>query len=58
MEFTPDEVARRSTETTSPDPTGPSFLTALQEQLGLRLETTKGLVKFFVVDKVSKPSAN
>lgn len=31
---------------------GPSFSTALQEQLGLRLETSKGPTAFLVVDKV------
>ncbi|MBZ5612140.1 MAG: TIGR03435 family protein [Acidobacteriia bacterium] len=41
-----------------PDPNGPSLFTAVQEQLGLRLESTKGPVQMIVIDKVEKPSEN
>jgi uncharacterized protein (TIGR03435 family) len=37
---------------------GPTIFTALQEQLGLRLETQKGPVQMLVIDSVSKPSEN
>jgi uncharacterized protein (TIGR03435 family) len=40
------------------DPNGPSLFTALQEQLGLRLESEKALVDLIVVDHVEKPSEN
>jgi uncharacterized protein (TIGR03435 family) len=40
------------------DPSGPSIFTAIQEQLGLRLESTKGLAEMLVIDAVEKPSAN
>jgi uncharacterized protein (TIGR03435 family) len=40
------------------DPNGPSLSTALQEQLGLKLESQKGPVKIMVIDHVQRPSEN
>ena len=43
----------------APDPTaGPSLFTAIQEQLGLRLEGRKVPVDMLVVDSAEPPSAN
>lgn len=44
--------------TPSPDPAGPSLFAALQEQLGLKLESAKGPVEVLVIDHVEKASAN
>ncbi len=37
---------------------GPSFESALREQLGLKVESQTGPVSLFVIDHVEKPSAN
>jgi uncharacterized protein (TIGR03435 family) len=37
---------------------GPSIFTALREQLGLRLNSTKGPVDLIVIDSIEKPSEN
>ena len=42
----------------NPDPDRPPFMTALQEQLGLKLESTRAPVDVLVIDSVQRPSDN
>jgi uncharacterized protein (TIGR03435 family) len=41
-----------------PDATGPTIFTAIQEQLGLKLESTKGPVEIINIDSIERPSEN
>lgn len=41
-----------------PDESGPTFLQALKEQLGLKLESQTGPVDVIVIDHVDHPSEN
>ncbi len=37
---------------------GPNLMTAIQQQLGLKMESTKGAVEVVVIDHVERPSGN
>ena len=41
-----------------PDGTGPTFLQALQEQLGLKLQSTITAVSITIVDHIERPTEN
>lgn len=40
------------------EPRGPTFLEALQEQLGMKIVSTRAPVEFLVIDRVERPSEN
>jgi uncharacterized protein (TIGR03435 family) len=42
----------------APNTPGPSLFTALQEQLGLKLESQKGPVAMTVINHIERPSEN
>jgi uncharacterized protein (TIGR03435 family) len=63
LDFLPDEV----TTALPPPPPGsdirerspnPTITVAIQEQLGLRLESTKGPIEVMVIDHIERPAAN
>ena len=63
LEWMPDQVQGPGTlgalpgaPPPSPDTQGASIYTALQEQLGLKLESTRGPVDVLVVDRVEPPT--
>ena len=40
------------------DPMGPTFATAIEEQLGLKLESARGPVEVLIIDTAERPSPN
>jgi len=59
LEWTPDEVeSQAKAGGEAAEPAGPSIFTAVQEQLGLKLETQKAPVEMIVIDRIEKPTAN
>jgi uncharacterized protein (TIGR03435 family) len=61
MEFAPQRVPLLNgapLPNFTPNEDGPTFLEALQEQLGLKLEPTTGPVDVLVIDHVEEPSPN
>ena len=62
LTFAPDDsIALRvpgPPDDPAPPADGPNIYTAIQEQLGLKLESSKGLVEVLVIDHVEKPSEN
>jgi uncharacterized protein (TIGR03435 family) len=61
LEYTPDGPPAEGPShdgASSPDPSGPTVFTAVEEQLGLHLNSTKGPVKTIVIDHIEAPTEN
>jgi len=57
LNWVPDSVTPNSPQQDG-GLTSPSLFTAITEQLGLRLESKKGSVPVYIVDKLEQPSGN
>jgi len=58
LKWTPDTGSSMANGSTSPDSSEPSLFTAIQEQLGLKLEAQKSPVDVIVIDSIETPSPN
>jgi uncharacterized protein (TIGR03435 family) len=60
LQWTPDSgpASMMGPDSKATPDSGPSIFTAIQEQLGLKLESQKGPVEVLVIDRVARPSEN
>ena len=68
LTWTPDQMPQKAPGTPGDqpirmngvdiDPNGPSIFTAVQEQLGLKLDSQRGPVEMLVIDRAEKPVEN
>jgi uncharacterized protein (TIGR03435 family) len=56
LEWTPDSLMTEDRSTSAA--IGPTVFSALQNQLGLKLESSKGSADFLVIDRIKRPSEN
>jgi uncharacterized protein (TIGR03435 family) len=59
LKWTPDRSANAEPGAAmASDPAGPTIFTAIEEQLGLKLESRKAPMETLIIDRVDKPSNN
>jgi uncharacterized protein (TIGR03435 family) len=58
LQWQPQHLSATASATANADDNGPSLFAALKEQLGLRVEPSKGPVQVLVVDAVATPTPN
>jgi uncharacterized protein (TIGR03435 family) len=59
LDWAPDETQFGGDIPAAPSDTpSPPFFTAIEQQLGLRIEATRGMVQALVIDRADPPSAN
>jgi uncharacterized protein (TIGR03435 family) len=58
LSYVDESLADPSASIAQSRPQGPSLLTALQEQLGMKLGSARAPVEVLVIDAVSEPTTN
>ena len=58
LEFDPESLDRDSISIAPRSDSGPTFIEAIKEQLGLQLKKEEGTSSIFVIDNIEHPSSN
>jgi uncharacterized protein (TIGR03435 family) len=58
LAFTPEKIPEQAPPPDVPpiDPNGPTFFTALQEQLGLKVQSGRAPLKVVFIDDIERPT--
>jgi uncharacterized protein (TIGR03435 family) len=58
LEFAPESATGENAASSLSDRGGPTFVEALKEQLGIKLDSQKGALDYIHIDHVERPSEN